>query len=82
MRLIRPADPVSEGRWAVAVSLAMVAVGGAAIVLMGLLPGDRVALVLVATAARKSHGSGQHENEQPPGGAGGHETGARGHCPK
>lgn len=41
MRLIRPAEPVGEGRWAVALSLAMVAVGGAAIVLMGLLPGDR-----------------------------------------
>lgn len=42
MRLIRPADTSTEGRWAVALSLAMVAVGGAAIVLMGLLPGDRV----------------------------------------
>jgi hypothetical protein len=42
MRLIRPADASGERRWAVALSLAMVLVGGAAIVLMGLLPGDRV----------------------------------------
>lgn len=42
MRLIRPATDAGERRWAVAVSLAMVTVGGAAIVLMGLLPGDRV----------------------------------------
>jgi hypothetical protein len=42
MRVIRPAGTSGERRWAVAVSLAMVALGGVAIVLMGLLPGDRV----------------------------------------
>jgi hypothetical protein len=42
VRLIRPAETSGERRWAVAVSLAMVAVGGAAILLMGLLPGDRI----------------------------------------
>jgi len=42
MRLIRPADPRSERRWAVALSLGMVLVGGIAVVLMGMLPDDRV----------------------------------------
>jgi hypothetical protein len=42
MRVIRPAEATGERRWAVALSLAMVAVGGGAIVLMGMLPGDRV----------------------------------------
>jgi hypothetical protein len=42
MRLIRPAEPADERRWAVVLSVAMVLVGGTAIVLMGLLPSDRV----------------------------------------
>ncbi|HEX3219464.1 MAG TPA: hypothetical protein VHU77_05495 [Candidatus Limnocylindria bacterium] len=42
MRLIRPAEATSERRWAVAMSLGMVLVGGVAVVLMGLLPEDRV----------------------------------------
>jgi hypothetical protein len=42
MRVIRPAQASGERRWALALSLAMVAAGGVAMVLMGLLPGDRV----------------------------------------
>lgn len=42
MRLIRPAESRSERRWAIALSLAMLLVGCAAILLMGLLPSDRV----------------------------------------
>jgi hypothetical protein len=42
MRLIRPAEGHDERRWAVALSVAMVLVGGVAIVLMGLLPSDRI----------------------------------------
>jgi hypothetical protein len=42
MRVIRPAEQSSERRWAVAVSLGMVLLGGVAVLLMGLLPDDRV----------------------------------------
>ena len=59
MRLIRPANPASEGRWALALSLGMVLVGGTAIVLMGLLPGDRVSgVVALGIAAALAIGIG------------------------
>jgi hypothetical protein len=59
MRLIRPANPASEGRWALALSLGMVLVGGTAIVLMGLLPGDRVSgVVALGIAAALAVGIG------------------------
>lgn len=47
MRLIRPARHSSERRWAVALSLGMLLLGALAILLMSLLPGER----LTATAA-------------------------------
>ena len=45
MRLIRPAVQRHERRWAVALSLGMLLVGFAAVLLMGLLPGERMSAV-------------------------------------
>jgi hypothetical protein len=45
MRLIQPAVQRHERRWAVAVSLGMLLVGFAAVLVMGLLPGDRLSAV-------------------------------------
>ena len=45
MRLIRPAVQRHERRWAVALSLGMLLVGFAAVLLMGLLPGERKSAV-------------------------------------
>src|SRR5919106_5531719 len=53
MRLIRPAGNRHERRWALALSLGMLLVGGVAVVLMALLPADRpdgVAILGVAAA--------------------------------
>jgi hypothetical protein len=59
MRLIRPADTGGERRWALLLSLAMVLVGGAAFVLMGLLPSDRVSgIVALGIAAALAIGVG------------------------
>lgn len=45
MRVIRPARARHERRWAVALSLGMLLVGLLAIVLMGLLPGERLSAI-------------------------------------
>jgi hypothetical protein len=45
MRLIRPAPQRSERRWAVALSLGMLLVGFTAILLMAMLPGERLTAV-------------------------------------
>jgi len=45
MRLIRPAHRRHERRWAVALSLGMLLVGLAAVLLMGLLPGERLSAI-------------------------------------
>ena len=59
MRLIRPAEPTNERRWALALSLGMVLVGGLAVVLMGLLPEDRVTgVVALGIAAALAIGIG------------------------
>jgi hypothetical protein len=53
MRLIRPAEGTREQRWALALSIAMLLVGGIAIALMALLPDDQpdgVALLGIAAA--------------------------------
>ena len=45
MRLIRPAAQRNERRWAVALGLGMLLVGFVAVLLMGLLPGERMSAV-------------------------------------
>ncbi|HEX2194418.1 MAG TPA: hypothetical protein VHK63_05625 [Candidatus Limnocylindria bacterium] len=45
MRLIRPAHPAHDRRWALALSLGMLLVGTVAILVMALLPGERLSAV-------------------------------------
>lgn len=59
MRLIRPAAPGTDRRWALALSLGMLVVGVLAILLMAFLPGDRLsAVAALGTAAALGIGVG------------------------
>jgi hypothetical protein len=59
MRLIRPAKATSERRWALALSLGMLLVGMVAILLMAMLPGDRVSgVAMLGIAAALGIGVG------------------------